>query len=214
MKNDIHTPRPQVSTLSGELSLENPDPAKINLPDVITALRHQRRYGGHTTVPVSILQHSLHVWMLALCDGASFEDQRKALWHDAPEAYLLDIPRPLKKLLGETYARLEETFEVAVGGALRVALWEPPVGLRKWDTIALACECHLWRPPAAFADWTNLPTADDATKRLAEIAVRTADWPIEKLVYLDMLLENGRGYPVKQFLLKNGMVILAKAVRE
>lgn len=193
MKTDITNPEPQVSTLGGELSLLDPDPADINIDDIITALRHESRYGGQSTERVSVLQHSLNVFLLAFIDGASCEDMRKALWHDAPEAYLKDIPRPLKKLLGEPYAELERRFEVAVGDALDVDLTKPPTDLRKWDTEALAAECYLWRPKEAYGNWMGLPwivkALDDAAwggKRIADTSTNS------NIVYLDVLLRSGR----------------------
>jgi hypothetical protein len=79
VKTDITNPEPQVSTLGGELSLLAPDPAMIHIDDIITALRNESRYGGHTTKRVSVLQHSVNVFLLAYVEGASCEDMRKAL---------------------------------------------------------------------------------------------------------------------------------------
>ena len=170
MQTDIHKPEPQVSTLSGELSLLNPDPLHMHRDDIITALRHQCRFGGHTIQPVSIWQHSLCVLYMAIEDGASVEDQRKALWHDAPEAYILDIPRPLNHLLGPAYREIEERFEIAVGEALGVDLTDPPAKLKEWDTRALAVECHLWRPSVSYGSWTGLPEVSVVDTNLARLA--------------------------------------------
>lgn len=189
MKTNIHTPEPQASTLSGELSLLDPDPDKISILDIVTALGHQVRYAGHTTKPVTILQHSVHVWLLARSNGASIDVQRQALWHDAAEAYLLDIPRPLKKLLGEAYSSLERKFNRAVGDALGVDLIDISPMVHHWDTLALAAECRLWRPVASWADWTGLPPRDLGDEQLAIFArqlagtegmVRTIDYALRK----------------------------------
>jgi hypothetical protein len=211
MQTDIHKPEPQVSTLSGELSLLNPDPKSMRRDDIITALRHQCRYGGHTTEPVSILQHSINVWLLALADGASFDDQREALWHDAPEAYILDVPRPLKRLLGDTYAQIEHRFEVAVGTALGVDLTNPPADLRKWDTEALASECYLWRPKTAYADWAGLPEVSQDRLRLARIAQQMAGWPFTTVCELDDVLRTGNVKMLNEFLNYEGYIDLARA---
>lgn len=190
MKTNIHTPEPQASTLSGELSLLDPDPAKISLEDIITALGHQVRYAGHTTEPVTVLQHSIHVWLLARSNGASIDVQRQALWHDAAEAYLLDIPRPLKKLLGEPYRQLEKQFNRAIGEALNVDLIDISPMVHHWDTLALAAECRLWRPMASWADWTGLPQRDLGDEQLALLARKIAGKPTE-VSYLDKGLRVG-----------------------
>jgi len=170
MKTNIHTPEPQASTLSGELSLLDPYPAKISIEDIITALGHQVRYAGHTTEPVTVLQHSVHVWLLARYRNVGFPIQRQALWHDAAEAYLLDIPRPLKRLLGKPYADLELRFNEAIGQRLNVDLLNLPSTVKQCDTHALAAECALWRPPAAYADWNGLPTPSELSLKLAGVA--------------------------------------------
>lgn len=190
MKTNIHTPEPQASTLSGELSLLDPDPAKINILDIVTALGHQVRYAGHTTKPVTILQHSVHVWLLARSNGASIDVQRQALWHDAAEAYLLDIPRPLKKLLGEAYSSLERKFNRVVGEALGVDLIDISPIVHYWDTLALAAECRLWRPVASWADWTGLPQRDLGDEQLALLARRIAEKPRD-VYWLDGSLREG-----------------------
>lgn len=190
MKTNIHTPEPQASTLSGEISLLDPDPAKISILDIVTALGHQVRYAGQTTKPVTILQHSVHVWLLARSNGASIDVQRQALWHDAAEAYLLDIPRPLKKLLGEPYRQLEKRFNRAIGETLGVDLLDISPMVHHWDTLALAAECRLWRPVASWSNWTGLPPRDLGDEQLALLARRIAEKPAE-VSYLDKALRVG-----------------------
>lgn len=170
MKTDIYTPLPQISTLGGEVSLLDPRVEDIRMGDILTSLHHQSRYGGHTTERVSILHHSILVCLLAALDGATSEEQLVALWHDAPEAYLLDIPRPLKRHLGETYAALERKFTAVVGEALRVDLLNPPTRLKVWDTQALALECELYRPKASYADWVGLPEVSRQMRAVARRA--------------------------------------------
>jgi hypothetical protein len=201
MKTDITTPEPQVSTLSGELSLLEPDPSTMRMTDIITALRHQARFGGHTTERVTILQHSLCVWLLSWMDGVSFDDQLHALWHDAPEAYILDIPRPLKRLLGRAYSDVEDVFTAAVGDAISVPLSHgEPLDLRKWDTEALAAECVLWRPSEAYADWQGLPVVTQDIRGAARAARVMAALPNSQIVWLDHLLREGRTGSVRAWI--------------
>jgi hypothetical protein len=73
--------------------------------DIAHALSQINRYNGHTQILWSVLQHSLACWQLA---PAAFKIE--ALLHDACEAYLCDIPTPLKTILPD-YRRLEASVE-------------------------------------------------------------------------------------------------------
>src|ERR1039457_118422 len=71
----------------------DPNPEKILIDDIAHALAHQCRFGGHASRFYSVAEHSVHV--SRLCPP---EDALWGLLHDASEAYLVDLPRPLKQL--------------------------------------------------------------------------------------------------------------------
>jgi len=79
---------------------------EINITDIAWALAHQCRFSGHCSEFYSVAQHSLFV--ASLCDN-NVDDQKAALLHDASEAYLVDIPRPLKELQEFSAYRTIET---------------------------------------------------------------------------------------------------------
>ena len=85
----------------------DPRPEDFDIRDIARALSHEPRYGGHTAFHYSVAQHSVLVSRLV-----SPRHRLHALMHDASEAYLKDIPRPLKRMLPE-YAVIERRVQEA-----------------------------------------------------------------------------------------------------
>lgn len=71
-----------------------PDPDLIYIEDIAHALSMQPRFGGHLPVFYSVAQHCVEVMR-----SVSGEIRMGALLHDASEAYLIDVPRPVKEQL-------------------------------------------------------------------------------------------------------------------
>jgi hypothetical protein len=86
-----------IQTLSGKkFSYLDPQPESICKCDIVHALSREPRYAGHTLFNYTVGQHSV------LC--SQMIDQTYALqafMHDFAEAYIKDIPHPLKVLIDE-----------------------------------------------------------------------------------------------------------------
>lgn len=80
------------------------DPQKrmICVEDIAHALSMQPRFAGHLSRFYSVAQHCIHCAELA-----TDELKLQALLHDASEAYLLDIPSPIKHKVIPQYKELE-----------------------------------------------------------------------------------------------------------
>ena len=75
----------------------DPRAEEVDIRDVAHALSMTCRYGGHCLRFYSVAEHSVHVarWLQAHY-GDLPAVVLKGLLHDAPEAYLTDVPRPIK----------------------------------------------------------------------------------------------------------------------
>lgn len=100
---NLYTPN-CIRTISGiYVNVFEPTPEMIKIEDIAHSLCFQCRFGGHLPRFYSVAQHSLNCMYLIDDTGLKLE----ALLHDASEAYLLDIPSPIKKGLSN-YKEIED----------------------------------------------------------------------------------------------------------
>lgn len=100
----------------------DPDPAEIDIRDIAHALAAKARYAGMTDEPFSVAQHSVLV-----SRAVPKEHRLIALMHDASEAYLPDVPRPLKRLpIMAAYREAEDRLMRAIAARFGFAWPEPP----------------------------------------------------------------------------------------
>lgn len=124
---------------------------QIQIVDIAHALSGICRWGGHCQTFYSVAQHSLIV--------SSLLPQRLALWgllHDAAEAYLADIPRPVKTRMPEFVHAERRLLRVI---AKRFGLvWPIPPEVFEADDRVLAHEAqYLMRvPPVSAPDGIDL----------------------------------------------------------
>jgi hypothetical protein len=120
MNKKINEPNdePWIETFTGlQFHLLNPRPEEICIEDIAHALSLQCRFTGHTRKFYSVAEHSYYVSLVAALPG---------LLHDASEAYIGDLSRPLKHFtpVGPEYLRIESNIERAI--ALKFELPWPP----------------------------------------------------------------------------------------
>lgn len=103
-----------LKTVSGRyVDLLEPQPETIELFDIAHGLSFVCRFGGHVPAFYSVAEHSMHV---AAQVRRTFGDDHLALYgllHDATEAFLGDVVRPLK-LSMDAYRAVEELFARAI----------------------------------------------------------------------------------------------------
>lgn len=114
----------------------DPRPVDINLFDIAHALSNQCRFAGHVTEFYSVAQHSVLVAGIVPSEHAAW-----ALLHDAAEAYLVDLPRPIKRYstIGTEYREVESRLMAAICKRFGLPV-EEPAEVKAADDIALMTE--------------------------------------------------------------------------
>jgi uncharacterized protein len=134
-------PGPYLQTVSGRwVNPFEPDPDQLDIGDIARALANLCRFGGHSRVFYSVAQHSVIVSELVEQRGGDADDAFAALMHDATEAYLGDMPHPLKhrSALGEAFRAAEGDLERAIRARFRI---KPDVAeIKRADRALLATE--------------------------------------------------------------------------
>lgn len=74
-----------------------PEPEQIEIRDIAHALSLMTRANGHFPEFYSVGQHCIHCCEEAYARGCTRREQLACLLHDASEAYLADITRPVKQ---------------------------------------------------------------------------------------------------------------------
>jgi len=87
---------------------------EVLLREIADGLSQELRFGGHTRPQYTVAQHCVFC-----CRLFPKGNDRGKLLHDASEAYLRDLPKPLKELLPD-YQAIEERFQTAIQDALNV----------------------------------------------------------------------------------------------
>lgn len=114
----------------------DPRPEEVLIEDIAHSLSNQCRYAGHTNTFYSVAEHCYRMSYIV-----PKEDALWALLHDASEAYLVDLPRPIKHYskLGEVYIMLENRVMRAVVKRFNLPI-PCPFSVHRADNIMLSTE--------------------------------------------------------------------------
>lgn len=144
-----------ITTRSGILfDYREPRPEMFRLEDVAFALSRIPRFGGHVA-NYTVAHHSLLVERLAKQHGEDPEVRLAALMHDAHEAYVGDVPTPLKVLCPDHNViedRVERILRETMTPSLRSEHYET---VRQYDQFAMHLEAFvLFDTPPVWVDVT------------------------------------------------------------
>lgn len=125
-----------MTTATGRrFNIMNPVVDDVDLGDIVQSLSNQCRFAGHCNHFYSVAQHSVNVAHLV-----SDELKPWALLHDAAEAYISDIPRPVRKSIPALDA-IESRILFVIAGRYSLS-WPIPEEVLIADDVMLAIEIN------------------------------------------------------------------------
>ncbi|MBV8346940.1 MAG: hypothetical protein JOZ49_05210 [Mycolicibacterium sp.] len=126
-----------------------PRAEEVFLDDIAHALARQCRFSGHCLAFYSVAQHSI---LVSQCAPPG-EDPLWGLLHDAAEAYLIDMARPVKHSpMLDGFRQVEDLVMAAICRRFGIAKTQP-AWVKHADRVVLATEKRdVMAPPAR--PWT------------------------------------------------------------
>lgn len=144
-KYELKTPD-YIETVTGKkFPFLNPSADDVDIKDIAVSLANQCRFNGH--VPFfSVAEHSV-----AVAARLPAHLQLAGLLHDAAEAYLSDIPSPIKRYLPD-YQVLETKVQEAINIKFNI---EHHPDIKQADTNACANEAY-YLLKSKGKDWNSV----------------------------------------------------------
>ena len=177
-----------ISTRSGvEFSIQFPVSKAVRLEDIANGLAQCNRFVGQAPHPYSVAQHAVYLAWLFRDDR---ELSRWALMHDAAEAYIGDISRPLKELLPEIHPIENRILRVIAKHFGLHACSDDycpyPVKVKEMDTRLLAAEAIQLKGGKPLKRWKALRNVEPAG-----VVIGEWDWKQAKRGFLNWAKELG-----------------------
>lgn len=147
----------------------DPRPEDFDIEEIAEALSKACRFAGHCRGFYSVAEHSV---LVSRC--VPEEMALTALLHDATEAYLVDIPRPLKAYLSG-YAEIERTLWEAIAQRFGCPVEMPPE-VKAADIAVLLAEQQQIMAPAP-APWS-------VSGEPADVRIMGFGWQSAKALFL------------------------------
>lgn len=164
----------------------DPRPEDICIEDIAHALSNTCRYNGHCKHYFSVAQHSLNCCFYTMrLPNIPLRFALLALLHDAAEAYVSDMARPIKPFI-KGFEEIEDNCQRVIYEALSI---KPPNVLgrefvKSVDSIMLVTEAKVLMLFDGWGKWTEDVEPDDLTMILNENPEDVRDRFIRQYEYL------------------------------
>jgi len=141
-----------IRTYSGHyFDVFDPNPDHLEIIDIAHSLSLLCRFAGHIKSFYSVAEHS--IWV---SEKVSKQHALQALLHDASEAYLIDLPKPIKDEIPQ-YLEVEDKLMKVIG--------------KKFGFDYPLCdEVKLYDREALFFEWENKVLSDNFQSMDSETA--------------------------------------------
>jgi hypothetical protein len=117
-------------------------PDDLDIEDIALGLTRQNRFLGQTRVAINVAWHSIN-----LSHVVPKELKLAALVHDITEAYLMDIPRPLKNHPAFSFFKqAEDKLFTQMCEAMNLPFRVLPDDLHQWDADIGMAEMFIYNP--------------------------------------------------------------------
>lgn len=136
--------REYIWTYSGERFFFDEPAPSIKIIDIAHALSNICRWTGHVKKFYSVAQHSVLCSQWAKHKGCKPTNALYKLLHDASEAYMADLNKPLKNSIGPFYEEIESVVQNAIFTKYGLAPMTPEIAadVKKADRIIAMTEAR------------------------------------------------------------------------
>lgn len=192
-----------IRTFRGKnVNLLDPSSDMIDRTDLAHHLSLECRWAGAVSRHYSVAEHSIWVARMAKCIVPAELREAACLWgllHDAHEAYVKDIPTPLKMLL-PGYKEMCQKLDKAILWHFGLDGWAGPVqaavhfAVKQADAWAAWCEAKALLIPCQDKDPTLSVSGEEPPKEVSDqvpmamdLRVSSQSWKLVESSYLHYL---------------------------